>query len=357
MLVVVLLPLVLGWRTFAALPLFFGAGVFGFLPWLERNHSLSPGEVGAQGTSLADLLQSLGEPAASRGGLDVLAVWPRNAYWDLPGLWSWPESMQLWVDLLCRLGVLAGAVCGLALALALVARGPDRAAARRRLFVLGVAIGCCLALPLLLHSAQEIQDRRLAPLYVFGQALVATGLASLWCLPRARIAAIVAAGLLLLPNLVGQAGLIASWDRPDDGLLPWLHFALPADHPRQRKEAGVPALASDEVGRFNRVFDDLLRSSISGGRDELRGLRMPFAGGGGGQGDGALHRYPAACPSQETLDLAGPSAVYMESQARAFGMGLAIRCAGQPEEAVGRCRWLSAELVEACLTGLAEAPR
>ena len=84
---------------------------------------------------------------------------------------------------------------------------------------------------------------------------------------------------------------------------------------------------------------------------------MPFAGGGGGQGDGALHRYPAACPSQETLDLAGPSAVYMESQARAFGMGLAIRCAGQPEEAVGRCRWLSAELVEACLTGLAEAPR
>ena len=352
-----LLPLVLGWRTLAALPLFVGATAVGFLPWLGRNHSLSPSGIGAQGTSLPDLLQSLGRPGATQGGAEVLAVWPRFAFWKLPGLWSWPEALQPAVDLLCRVGVAAGAVCGLVLSLVLLARGPDRLAARRRLFVLGVAIGSCLALPLLLDSAWEIQDRRLAPVYVFGQALLAIGLASLWRRPGlGRIASLVAAGLLLLPNIVGQVGLIASWDRPNDGLRPWLHFALPADHPRQRKEAGVPNLASHEVARFNRVLDELLRSSSNGGRNELRGFSLAFSSGGGGQGAGALHRYPPACPTLEMLDKAGPSSIYMEPQARALGMGLAIRCSDQPEDAISRCRWVQGGLAEACLEGLAEAP-
>lgn len=351
-----LLPLLFRWRSLAALPLFVGSAAVGFLPWLGRNESFSPGRVGAQGTSLSDVVGSLGGQGATQGGTEVLAVWPRFASWDLPGLWSWPDAVRPTLDLVCRLGIVAAAVVVLVLAGHLLVRGSDRRTALRRLFVAAVGVGCCLALPVLLDSVRQLCDRRLAPVYVFGQALIALGLVSVWQLPRGRIPALVAAAILLLPNLAAQVGVFASWDRPDDRLRPWIYFAVPADHPRARLEAGVPDVASHEVGPLNRVLDELLRSSTTGGREEMQGLRVAF-GTAGGLGSGALRRYPPTCPSDEVLDQAGPSVIYLETQARALGMGLAIRCSGQRAEALARCDRVRVEVRSACRAGVEEAPR
>ncbi len=351
-----LLPLVLSWRTFFALPLFLGSAWLGFLPWFGRNRVLSAGSVGAQGTSLTDVLANLGQPPASHGGADVLTLWPRFAEWELMGLWSWPQTARPVVDGLCRYGIAAVALLALVAVIHPICRSDQRQQGLRRLFVIAVAIGCALGLVELLDRAWELRDRRLAPVYVFGQVLVGLGLASLWRMRRGRVPALVLAAVLLLPNAVGQVGLIASWDRPDDRLRPWIHFALPADHPRLRLEAGVPNVASHEVGRLNRALDELLRTSGTAGREELQGIRLAFGTGGGGEGAGALHRYPPVCPSQEDIDKVGPGAIYMETQARAFGMGLAVRCAGDPEQADAHCKRLDAGLPEVCLSGYEGIP-
>ena len=126
--------------------------------------------------------------------------------------------------------------------------------------------------------------------------------------------------------------MVCSWDQPDDRFSPWQHFALPAVEPRDRTDACVPHVASDQVAALNTGLAQLFASSSTGGYQELRGACRAFAARGT-----FLERTYPGCPDRWEVDIMELWLVESEQEAAALGMGLRIRCAKSSKRVATIC--------------------
>lgn len=340
-----LLPLVMGRDSAAALGAFAAGCVLGLLPWLGRNDLSDLGGGLAHGQSLAQVAG-----AALSYGWDPSALWelfsryPKFAHWQIHGLWSVPDLLATALDLLTRVLVVVSALIALGAA-ARAVRSDAGGLARRRLLVLLVLVGSALAIPLLLASQGEHSDRRLGPVYPLIWAALAAGLCALGSARRKRATLLVLLAPLLAANLLATAAVISSWDRPNDAFEPWQHFALPAAEPRDRTDACVPHVASDQVAALGAGLARVFSSSDSGGYAELRGVCRAFAA----RGTFLQRDYPG-CPDRWDVDIMQLWLVDSDAEAAALGMGLRIRCPDTAEEVAAICGQLHGQSYrDACL--------
>ncbi len=342
----------MGRGALLGLPAYGAAAAVGFSPWLGRNEL--GGSVEAQGRSVPDLLTGLfaGE-GQSQGPRSVLELWPRFAEWSLPELWVPSESTASLLSFVSRSGVVVGALA-LSAAVIVSARRGQTQRARELGALLGVCAASYVLVVLMLDTSHELKDRRMAPVYVYGWMLFAAGTAA-WADragPARLIAGVVAAGILL-PSLSAEVRLVLDRDLPAEPLQVWTHFAVPADAPRFRTEAGISQVASGEVPLINAAVAELLTNSSTRGTDELRGLARALVVHGDEHNSGALRRAKPTCPSEELLERASLSLIMGTAEANAFGRGLGLRCDGAATAL--RCDLLqSDELTEACVRGGAQ---
>jgi hypothetical protein len=355
-------PLLLGWRTLAAAPVFVAGGAIGFLPWLGRNRKAEMA-LEAQGVRLFEVL---GSGVGERSGGQVRSVpgvWPRYADWELHGLWSPDGVLRELLDGVPRYGAVVGAILAIAGAFWLLWRRPGdpdgRAAAR--LYVTLACLGAYLLLPMLLDRAGLLLDRRVAPAYPLGLALIALGVCTLlanapaaW---RCRIAFVLLAALAA-PGLIGQLGLITSWDRPEKPIEPWLWYSPPTTPVRDRVQAGVPGLEARHADEIDRIVRELLTAPGQANQDGIRGLGRAMVDLGGPWGTGALLRFPLDCPSVEQAAPMGFDWILQPGEARGFAAGLSLRCGDRLERIDLLCDQLrSLELQAACRSGIPDTVR
>ena len=341
LLVLLCLPLFYGRRSLLAAPVFSVAAGIGFLPWLGRNTPSADG-LSAQGINLSQFLNGLGSGEASGTVGWVHSSWPRFGTWDLHRLWNPTGPFAAILEDGIRWSILVGAGLALALCLANVRGGPKQ---RRRLALVLVMVGTYLAIPILLERSWQLNDRRLAALYPIGWILLVIGALSLPKAPLVRRAAFGFIAILMFSNLAAAAGLIASWDRPNQPLNPWSHFAIPKTQPHLRIEAGIGDLAASEARAFYASYAQLLQESDSGGEDEMRGFRRAVTPGPGGIG--ALRRPPPVCPDALLLERSSPSQIASSAEARGFGAGLAFRCPQDVSAAKAACLLLPSDSLRA----------
>lgn len=345
MLAAMALPILFSTRLRIVVPLFGLGCVLGFLPWLGRNNLGDIGQGLAHGQSLAQVAG-----AALSYGWDPSSLWellsryPKFTNWQIYRLWTMPDALASLFDGLTRLALVVGAVVALACA-AIAARTNKKVDSRAQLVTLIVLLGSALAIPVVLASQGEHSDRRLGPVYPLVWAALAAGLASLPRVHKLFAPLTLLIGLVLVGNIASSAAVIASWDRPDDRLSPWQHFALPAADARDRTDACVPHVASDQVGALNKGLSQLFASSSSGGYQELRGICRAFAARGT-----FLERSYPGCPDRWDVDIMELWLIDSLPEAKALGVGLQIRCPDSPEEVTAICEQLHGDQkVAACL--------
>jgi len=329
------LPLLFRGRLRLVMPVFALGCVVGFLPWLGRNDLGDFGGGLAHGQSLGQVLGAALSYGWNPASLwELLSSYPKFAHWKIYHLWTVPEGLAPLLDGLtrasigfCTLAALAGA--------ALALRTRHSVAARSQWLLLIVLLGSALLIPLLLASQGEHSDRRLGPVYPLLWAVLAAGLASVAGARKVLLLFAMMVGLVLASNLIASAAVISSWDRPDGRFSPWQHFALPAAEPRDRTDACVPHVASDQVAALNGTLTKLFESSNSGGYAELRGLCRAFAARGT-----FLERSYPGCPDRWEVDIMELWLVESVEEAAAVGAGLQIRCPDDSAQVVAICEQL-----------------
>jgi hypothetical protein len=342
------LPLLFGPRLRLVVPIFVLGCAVGLLPWLGRNDLSDLGGGLAHGQSFSQVLGSALSYGWNPASLwELLSSYPKFAHWQIYHLWTIPETLATLLDGLTRLAIVLGALAALSGA-ALAARDRRDMGARSQWLLLIVLLGSALLIPILLASQGEHSDRRLGPVYPLLWAVLASGLASLTGARKVSSLFAILVGLVLAGNLFASVAVISSWDRPDDSFSPWQHFALPAAEPRDRTDACVPHVASDQVGALNGGLRKLFLSSVSGGYAELRGICRAFAARGT-----FLERSYPGCPDRWEVDIMELWLVDSVEEAVALGVGLKIRCPDARVQAKAICEQLHGDKKRsACLSAL-----
>ena len=324
-------PLLLGRPPLRLMPSCLVAAAVGFSPWLGRNDLADLANFSAQGLSVGDVVAgslSIPDPSQLRAALDT------PVFAHLHGV-----SLPWTGDRLAALELGWRGLVGLALVAAPISalwwRGRCRQRSREVAFVSSMAAVVIVALPWLLFASGQFSPHRISPAVPAAMGLVALAVAVLPEVRRVPAVGLAALTVWALVNGAADLAMLSVDRRPEEPMRPWVISAIPTHAPADRLEIGLPGLDPDQVAPLNRALDGLLRTSRSGGVDELRGLWAGFARAGGG------------CRTVQP----GTAQRANRREAFAYGAGLSVACRSK-ELASGLCEELTERAhLDVCVVG------